>query len=138
MRQLIKKFLILVILAPQLAWSFTDEATMMGIEVAKQEINQSEHFAVRMKALLALNDLVQERLVTIDASDFDVLPYNHPRIENYRSLTEFKGYLQSVVGQRSNVQDCPVLKSRIINASKGGVYAEGKIALDLLEAACRK
>ena len=138
MRQLINKTLVLAVFIPNLAWSFSDPVTLMAVEVAHQEISQATQFSAKMQSVLHLRKLVNERLNTIDMPNPLTLADNDPRIENFRSLNEFEGYLDLMVGQRVNVRDCTKLATNITSAAVNTqASSEAQIALGLLKAVCK-
>lgn len=138
MRQLITKTLALAIFIPSLAWSFTDPVTVMAVEVAHQEIQQATRFSTKMQAVFHLRKLVNERLNTIDIPNPLALQDNDPRLEDFRSLNEFEGYLDLMVGQRMNIKDCANIGANIRSAAVSTqASSESKVALDLLKAVCK-
>lgn len=137
MRQLIKTLLTVALLSPSFGWAFTDPATLMAVEVAHQEMREARQFSTRMSSLAALRKLVNERLNTIDLPNPLSLPDNDPRIENFRSLNEFEGYLDLMITRRVSIGDCSQIAQNIrSSSSKAQVAAEAQTALDLLKSAC--
>jgi hypothetical protein len=138
MRQLITKVLAVAIFIPSLAWSFSDPVTMMAVEVAHQEIQQATRFSTKMRSILHLRKLVNERLNTMDIPNPLLLANNDPRLEDFRSLNEFEGYLDLMVSQRVNADDCSRLAAQIrMSAVNTRASSEAQVALDLLKAICQ-
>ena len=137
MRQLTVAFLSLL-LSTQ-AFAFRDQLTVQRISQLKQTL-EAEAPQNRLAHLEAFKDFMYKRLNTVELPE-DILntPDDDPRIEEYRSLTEFSGYVNLISGKTISAASCRSSRQDIVNTAntQGAEASEAVEALKILNSLCK-
>jgi hypothetical protein len=137
MRQLTVAFLS-VIFSVQ-AFAFHDVTTLSRIEQLKQRL-ETEAPQNRLAQLEAFKDFMYRRLNTMPMPE-DILntPDDDPRIEEFRSLTEFSGYVNLIAPKAVTGASCRAARNDIVNSAntQGAEATEAVEALKILNSLCK-
>lgn len=138
MRQLLKTLLIAGLLTPHLARAFNDAPSVQAVTETKSLIMSTKNSEARKHLLWSLRKAINTRLNTIEIPDISQVQVNDPRVEDYRSLTEFEGYLDLISLTRLNEKECRRAQVRVeaSSSTNGFVSKEARYALELLQALC--
>lgn len=120
------------------AFAFQDVQTQkMAIHV-QMKIRQTSDSDERMLLLAQYRDFLFQRLNSIPLPEFEDLRYDDPALENYRSLTEYEGYISLINLKNINSRECHRNKVRLQNsAGRTPVQPlEAEEALKILAALC--
>lgn len=143
MRQLIKSLVAVVVMVPSFSWALSDQMILNAYDRAQAQIVMSNSLEERVAKLEEFRHLVNLRLNSIDLPE-DVLMAadNDPRIESFRSLNEFEGYLDLISMRKVHEQSCARAEVKVVASSagkqEGYVSQEARMALDLLKTLCAR
>lgn len=137
MRQLILSFFLILAAAPALA--FEDTLTYQATAEVITRMQQEAEMPARLALLNSYKDFLYNRLNTIEIPDLETTPDTDPRLEEYRSLTEFDGYINLISMRQVTAQTCASAKTRIERSTsrEGGVVPEAVEALRVLSVLCK-
>ncbi len=139
MRQLTVALLSLLLGAQ--AFAFNDRVTVARVEQLKQTL-EAEAPQNRLAHLESFKDFLYNRLNSIELPE-DILntPDNDPRIEEYRSLTEFSGYVNLISAKQLSKASCGNINRDIINTANTqgseSQASEALAALKILNSLCK-
>ena len=120
------------------AGAFQDRLTVTAVSQLKQGL-ESEPRQNRLMRLEAFKDFMFKRLNTILPEDVLNIPDEDPRIEEYRSLTEFSGYVNMISPKELSSLTCRGTHRDLINAAstQGSEGTEAVEALKILTSLCK-
>ena len=137
MRQLTVAFLSVIFSVQALA--FTDLTTVNRINQLKQRL-EAEAPQNRLVHLESFKDFLYKRLNTIEMPE-DILntPDTDPRMEEFRSLNEFNGYLNLISPKSVTVGSCRSIHQDIVNTvnTQGAEASEAVEAIKILSSLCK-
>lgn len=142
MRKLIFIFMCFTISTNALA--FKDEATLAATRELISRLQQQTTVQEKAANLERFKKFLFNRLNTIDVPDITQNSLKDPRIEEYRSLTEFDTYVNMISIKKINASSCAAATAHIraatgadmsaINSDQQG--AEALMAQQIIEALC--
>lgn len=98
------------------AFAFQDVQTQkMAIHV-QMKMRQTSDSNERMLLLAQYRDFLFQRLNSIPLPEFEDLRYDDPVLEDYRSLTEYEGYISLIDLKNINSRECHRNKARLQNS----------------------
>ena len=137
MRQLTIAFLSLFLSVQ--AFAFRDATTVSRVEQLKQRL-EAEAPQNRLVHLEKFKDFMYKRLNTIEMPE-DILntPDEDPRLEEFRSLTEFSGYVNLIAPKSVSATGCRSAHQDIVNTAntQGSEASEAVEALKILNSLCK-
>lgn len=128
-----------LVLAASQSLAFEDALTYQATTEVITRMQQEAEMPARLALLNSYKDFLYNRLNTIELPDLDSTPDTDPRLEEYRSLTEFDGYVNLITMRQVTAQTCATTKTRIERSTsrEGGVVPEAVEALRVLSALCK-
>ncbi|AHZ83467.1 hypothetical protein predicted by Glimmer/Critica [Bdellovibrio bacteriovorus HD100] len=126
------------VLAGNSAMAFQDLQTYRATDELINAMQLEGDTSVRLRQLESYKDFLYSRLNTIELPDIDTTPETDPRLEEYRSLTEFDNYVALIRMRQVSAKSCNATKVHIENSTSrdGGVVPEAVEALKILSALC--
>ncbi|BEV69437.1 hypothetical protein AB1A81_14135 [Bdellovibrio bacteriovorus] len=136
MRKLV--MILAFVLAGNSAMAFQDLQTYRATDELINAMQLEGDTSVRLRQLESYKDFLYSRLNTIELPDIDTTPETDPRLEEYRSLTEFDNYVALIRMRQVSAKSCNATKVHIENSTSrdGGVVPEAVEALKILSALC--
>ncbi|MGE9743373.1 hypothetical protein [Bdellovibrio bacteriovorus] len=136
MRKLV--MILAFVLAGNSAMAFQDLQTYRATDELINAMQLEGDTSVRLRQLESYKDFLYSRLNTIELPDIDTTPDTDPRLEEYRSLTEFDNYVALIRMRQVSAKSCNATKVHIENSTSrdGGVVPEAVEALKILSALC--
>ncbi|WP_374033855.1 hypothetical protein ACES2I_14555 [Bdellovibrio bacteriovorus] len=136
MRKLV--MILAFVLAGNSAMAFQDLQTYRATDELINAMQLEGDTSVRLRQLESYKDFLYTRLNTIELPDIETTPDNDPRLEEYRSLTEFDNYVALIRMRQVSAKSCNATKVHIENSTSrdGGVVPEAVEALKILSALC--
>lgn len=127
-----------IILSAVSASAFQDPITLRASEELIEQMAQEMSPGRRLRQLEEFKDFLYNRLNTIELPDIATTPDEDPRLEEYRSLTEYDGYVNLIRMRDITAKNCMSTKVRIEKStSRDGVLVpEASAALKILLALC--
>ncbi len=137
MRKLILSLTVFMAAIQSLA--FDDNLTLQATNEVITRMQQEDDMSRRLALLNTYKDFLYNRLNTIEIPDLDSTPDTDPRLDEYRSLTEFDGYVNLINMRQVTNQSCVRTKTHIERSTSrdGGLVPEAVEALRILSALCR-
>lgn len=123
------------------AFAFSDRVTVVRVEQLKQTL-EAEAPQNRLAHLEGFKDFLFNRLNTIEMPE-DILntPDSDPRMEEFRSLTEFSGYVNLISAKQLSKASCGGIHRDIINTAQTqgteSQASEALAALKILSSLCK-
>lgn len=135
MRQLV--ITLALVLSGFNASAFQDPETVQAAENLVSNMQQDSR-EDRLSRLESFKEFLYTRLNTIEIPDLNTTSDFDPRIEEYRSLTEFDNYVNLITMRQVTSKACVSTKMHIENSTspEGGVVPEAVEALKILSALC--
>jgi hypothetical protein len=120
------------------ASAFQDLQTKSMAASVQSKILRTANTQDRLLLLSQYKDFLFQRLNSIELPAFEDLRYGDPLLEEYRSLTEYEGYISLIDMKDVNSKECYRNKVRLQNsAGKTTVLpSEAREALKMLDALC--
>lgn len=136
MRKLV--MILAFVLAGNSAMAFQDLQTYRATDELINAMQLEGDTTVRLRHLESYKDFLYSRLNTIELPDIETTPDTDPRLEEYRSLTEFDNYVALIRMRQVSAKSCNSTKVHIENSTSrdGGVVPEAVEALKILSALC--
>lgn len=136
MRQLI--MFIASVLFVNSASAFQDLQTKSMAATVESRMLRTTNTQERLLLLSQYKDFLFQRLNSIELPAFEDLRYGDPLLEEYRSLTEYEGYISLIDLKDVTAKECYRNKVRMQNsAGKTTILpVEARDALKILEALC--
>lgn len=136
MRKLI--MIVTMILMSSSAWAFQDFETYQATDKLIERMQVETNLQRRLRIMDAYKNFLYQRLNTIEIPDLTETPDNDPRLEEYRSLTEFDNYVNLIRMRQVDAKTCTSTKMHIERSTSrdGGVVPEAVEALKILTALC--
>lgn len=126
------------LLSSNSALAFQDHLTFRAMDELTQTLQAERDGNMRLRHLESFKDFLYNRLNTIELPDIETTPDNDPRLEEYRSLTEFDSYVSLIRMRQISAKSCNSTKVHIEGTTSrdGGVVPEAVEALKVLSALC--
>ena len=118
------------------SFAFKDEAVVRGIETLKARLMLQQP-QDRVATMAKFQDFLYKRLNSIPLPE-DILkaPANDPRLEEFKSLQEFEGYVQAIQLRPITAENCQKKAVHFANVAKGA-GPEAKEAYEILRFLCQ-
>ncbi|GEM_PF-7130630 len=118
--------------------AFQDLQTKSMAATVQSKILRTSNTQDRLLLLSQYKDFLFQRLNSIELPAFEDLRYGDPLLEEYRSLTEYEGYISLIDLKDISSKECYRNKIRLQNsAGKTTVLpSEARDALKILESLC--
>lgn len=142
MHQLIKKLTVaVVIIFATQANAFSDKQTLEQINNLRIKSAATQNMRERQILLENLKLFMFQKLSTMELPDLMTVSMQDPRIEEYRSLTEFDNYISMINVKNLNKENCANEANRIeaaqSNTEEVTRGVEAKLALLILGSLCK-
>lgn len=143
MRKLIT--ILSIFIMGQSAFAFRDSATISATRELIKELESKTSAAEKSSQLEKFKDFLFKRLNALEIPDLDSSSPDDPRIEEYRSLTEFDSYVGMIEVKNISAKNCAASLAHLKAATGAdqssnqtlGLGEEAKLAEEIILSLCK-